>query len=45
MMEVHCAGNYKRDYPDVDDGLEGKAFVDAVVRSAALNGAWTRLSV
>jgi len=31
-------------FPDVRDGLEGVAFVDACVRSSGRNGAWVKIS-
>ncbi len=31
------------DYPTVDDGVEGMAFIETAVKSAASNGKWTRL--
>lgn len=31
------------DFPDVDDGLRGMKFIDAVVRSSRKNGEWTRI--
>ena len=40
-------GNYPRpegyDFPTVDDGVEGMAFIDAAVRSSNQNAAWTKL--
>lgn len=40
-------GNYPRaggyDFPDIDDGVEGMAFIDAAVRSSEANAAWTGL--
>lgn len=31
------------DYPDIDDGIRGMSFIDAVVESSQNNAAWTRL--
>ena len=31
------------DFPTVDDGVEGMAFIDAAVRSSGQNAAWTKL--
>lgn len=33
------------DYPGIDDGIRGMAFIEAVVKSSADNAAWTRLDV
>ena len=33
------------DYPKIDDGVRGMAFIDAVVSSSKANAAWTRLSL
>ena len=31
------------DYPDINDGLRGMLFIEAAVKSSALNGKWTSL--
>jgi len=31
------------DYPRIDDGVRGMAFIEAVVKSSAANAAWTKL--
>jgi predicted dehydrogenase len=33
------------DYPTIDDGIRGMAFIEAVVASSAKNAEWTKLSV
>lgn len=33
------------DYPKIDDGVRGMAFIDAVVSSSKANAAWTKLSL
>jgi predicted dehydrogenase len=33
------------DYPKIEDGIRGMAFIDAVVKSSKSNAAWTRLDV
>jgi predicted dehydrogenase len=33
------------DYPKIDDGVRGMAFIEAVVKSSKKNAAWTRLDV
>lgn len=33
------------DYPGIDDGIRGMAFIEAVVNSSAANAAWTSLAV
>ena len=30
------------DFPTVDDGVEGMAFIETAVKSAASNGKWTK---
>jgi predicted dehydrogenase len=43
----HLAGSYPRaegyDFPTVDDGVEGMAFIEAAVKSSKANSAWTDL--
>jgi predicted dehydrogenase len=43
----HLAGTYPRaegyDFPTVDDGVEGMAFIEAAVKSSKANSAWTDL--
>jgi len=43
----HLAGTYPReggyDFPTVDDGVEGMAFIEAAVKSSKANSAWTNL--
>ena len=43
------SGNYPSadgyDFPSIDDGVEGMAFIEAAVRSSQNNSAWTRLDV
>lgn len=43
----HLNGTYPRaegyDFPSVDDGLEGMAFIAAAVESSKANSAWTRV--
>jgi predicted dehydrogenase len=42
-------GNYPRsegyDFPDIDDGVKGMAFIEAAVRSSENNTAWTKLDL
>jgi predicted dehydrogenase len=33
------------DYPKIDDGVRGMAFIEAVVKSSKKNAAWTKLNV
>ena len=33
------------DYPKIEDGVRGMAFIDAVVASSKANAAWTKLDV
>ena len=33
------------DYPKIEDGVRGMAFIDAVVKSSAKNAKWTKLDV
>jgi predicted dehydrogenase len=33
------------DYPDIEDGVRGMAFIEAVVKSSKKNAAWTKLDV
>jgi predicted dehydrogenase len=43
----HIDGKYPRaagyDFPTIDDGVEGMAFIEAAVASSRANAAWTRL--
>lgn len=43
----HLTGTYPReggyDFPTVDDGVEGMAFIEAAVKSSKANSAWTNL--
>lgn len=43
----HLAGTYPRtegyDFPTVDDGVEGMAFIEAAVASSKQNAAWTKV--
>lgn len=36
-------GNDAYDYPTVEDGVEGMAFIEAAVKSSEANGSWTKL--
>lgn len=38
-------GELALDYPTIDDGVRGMAFIEAVVASSASNAAWTSLDV
>ena len=33
------------DYPKIEDGVRGMAFIEAVVKSSKANAAWTKLDV
>jgi hypothetical protein len=33
------------DYPKIEDGIRGMAFIEAVVKSSQANAAWTPLSI
>ena len=33
------------DYPRIEDGIRGMAFIEAVVKSSAGNARWTKLNV
>ena len=35
----------ENDYPKIDDGVRGMAFIEAVVKSSKANAAWTKLEV
>lgn len=35
----------ENDYPKIEDGIRGMAFIDAVVNSSKKNAAWTSLDV
>ena len=37
------SGEY--DFPNIDDGVAGMAFIDAAVRSSEQNSAWTKLNL
>ena len=39
----NSAGEY--DFPNIDDGVAGMAFIDAAVRSSEQNSAWTKLNL
>jgi predicted dehydrogenase len=43
------SGTYPRaegyDFPNVDDGVEGMAFIEAAVKSSEANSAWTKLDL
>lgn len=43
----HLSGSYPRaegyDFPSVDDGVEGMAFIEAAVASSKANAAWTQV--
>ncbi len=36
---------FTTDYPNIDDGIRGMAFIEAVVASSAHNAAWTKFDV
>ena len=38
-------GEVALDYPKIDDGIRGMAFIEAVVASSKANAAWTKLQV
>ena len=38
-------GDPALDYPRIEDGVRGMAFIDAVVKSSKRNAAWTKLNV
>ncbi len=42
-IEGKFKGNEAYDYPTVQDGVDGMAFIEAAVKSSENNGAWTRL--
>jgi len=42
-IRAHIAGKKEAfDFPTVDDGVEGMAFIETAVKSAASNGRWTK---
>jgi len=44
-IRAHIAGKREAfDFPTVDDGVEGMAFIETAVKSAASNGRWTKFS-
>ena len=38
-------GDLINDFPKIEDGVRGMAFIEAVVASASANAAWTRIEV
>jgi predicted dehydrogenase len=40
-----AAGDPALDYPRIEDGVRGMAFIEAVVKSSKRNSAWTKLNV
>lgn len=42
-IEGKFKGNDAYDYPNVQDGVDGMAFIEAAVKSSANNAAWTKL--
>ena len=42
-IEGNFKGNAAYDYPNVDDGITGMAFIEAAVKSSKNNAAWTKL--
>lgn len=42
-IEGKFKGNEAYDYPTVQDGVDGMAFIEAAVKSSQNNGAWTKL--
>jgi predicted dehydrogenase len=42
-VEGKFKGNEAYDYPTVQDGVDGMAFIEAAVKSSQNNGAWTNL--
>jgi predicted dehydrogenase len=43
-IRAHGSGRKEAfDFPNVDDGVEGMAFIETAVKSAQSNGKWTRL--
>lgn len=43
-LSGEAPSTYARDYPTIDDGVRGMAFIEAVVTSSQNNAAWTRLA-
>jgi predicted dehydrogenase len=42
-IEGNFKGNEAYDYPTVQDGVDGMAFIEAAVKSSENNGAWTKV--
>ena len=42
-IEGNFKGNEAYDYPNVQDGVDGMAFIEAAVASSKNNAAWTKL--
>ena len=42
-IEGNFKGNEAYDYPTVQDGVDGMAFIEAAVKSSGNNGAWTKV--
>jgi len=42
-IEGNFKGNEAYDYPNVKDGVDGMAFIEAAVKSSANNAAWTKV--
>jgi len=38
-------GDPALDYPRIEDGVRGMAFIEAVVKSSKKNAAWTKLNL
>ncbi|HEX5176284.1 MAG TPA: Gfo/Idh/MocA family oxidoreductase [Chthoniobacteraceae bacterium] len=45
ILEKRAPDEVSLDYPKIEDGIRGMAFIEAVVESSKKNAAWTRLPV
>lgn len=43
-LSGEAPSTYARDYPTIEDGVRGMAFIEAVVTSSQNNAAWTKLA-
>lgn len=44
-LEGRAASEIENDYPKIEDGIRGMAFIEAVVASSKANAGWTKLDV
>ena len=44
-LEGRAPTEIENDFPKIEDGIRGMAFIESVVASSKANAAWTKLSV